>query len=120
MRYLMVVIPAKDFGPPPPAMGEAMGKLMAENSKNGTLLDGGEFSGKQGFGVMRLQGGTVAELSDGPFAEAKEAVGGFAILEYATHEAAVKGSEEFLAVHSKNWPGWEGRLTMRQIRAQHR
>ncbi len=86
-------------------MGEAMGKLMAENSKNGTLVDGGEFSGAQGHGVLRLESGKVSELSDGPFAEAKEAVGGYAILEYPTHEAAVKGSHEFLGLHAKKLAG---------------
>jgi hypothetical protein len=120
MRYLMVITPAKTFGPPPPAMVEAMNKMMAESSTSGTLLDGGEFSGAQGYGVLRLQGGKVVELADGPYAEAKEAIGGFAILEYATHEAAVKGTHEFLGLHAENWPGWEGLISMHQLKPHHR
>lgn len=120
MRYLMVVTPTTNFGAPPPAMLEAMGKLMGESSKNGTLVDGGEFSGAQGYGVMRLQSGKVSEVSDGPYAEAKEAIGGYAVLEYATHEAAVKGTREFLDLHAKNWPGWEGTVAMHQLTPQHR
>ena len=54
-------------------------------------------------------------VTDGPFPEAKELIGGYAILEYSDKEAALQGCAEFLEVHRQNWPGWEGEIEMRPI-----
>ncbi len=118
MRYLMLVSTTKNPGPVPPAMIQAMDRLMGEGMKNGTLRDGGEFGAPQNRKMVRLQGGKVTD-TDGPYAEAKEAVGGFAILDYPTHEAALQSTHDFLALHAKHWPGWEGTVTMFPINAGH-
>jgi hypothetical protein len=43
--------------------------------------------------------------SPGPFPEAKEVIGGYAILEYSDKEAALEGFAEFLDLHRQHWPG---------------
>ena len=52
---------------------------------------------------------------DGPYAEAKEAVGGWALLEYDTVEEAVADQEQFAELHAKHWPEVTVIATLRQI-----
>ena len=52
---------------------------------------------------------------DGPYAEAKEVVGGWAIMEYATPEEAVADQREFAELHAKYWPQVTVVATLRQI-----
>jgi hypothetical protein len=120
MRYMMLVRSVAPPGPPPAAFLAAMGKMTAESAGNGTLLGGGEFGGADASARVRLAGNKI-EVSDGPFPEAKEVIGGYAILEYADKEAALTGCAEFLELHRQNWPGWEGEIEMRPIlNADHR
>jgi hypothetical protein len=114
MRYMMLVRNVAPPGPPPAAFLAAMGKMTAESAGNGTLLGGGEFGGADASARVRLAGNKI-EVSDGPFPEAKEVIGGYAILEYADKEAALTGCAEFLELHRQNWPAWEGEIEMRPI-----
>lgn len=114
MRYMMLVRSVAPPGPPPAAFLAAMGKMATESAKNGKLLGGGELGGANASARVRLADGQI-DISDGPFAEAKEVIGGYAILEYADKEAALQGCAEFLEVHRQNWPGWEGEIEMRPI-----
>ena len=52
---------------------------------------------------------------DGPYAEAKEVVGGWALLQYDTLEEAVAGQQEFAELHAKYWPECTMVATLRQI-----
>ena len=63
---------------------------------------------------MRLSGGKLAVL-DGPFTETKEVVGGYAVMEFNSREAAVRSAVEFMELHKKYWPGWDGETEVRQI-----
>jgi hypothetical protein len=120
MRYMMLVRSVAPPGPPPAAFQAAMGKMAAESGSNGTLLGGGEFGGADASALVSLAGGKI-QVSDGPFPEAKEVIGGYAILEFADREAALQGCAEFLELHRQNWPGWEGEIEMRPIiNADHR
>lgn len=63
---------------------EAWGAWMAEGTKAGWLLDPGDALGSQGKVIQR--DGTV---TDGPFAESKELVGGYSLVEAADLDAAL-------------------------------
>jgi hypothetical protein len=52
---------------------------------------------------------------DGPFTESKEIVGGYAQFELPSKEEAVKGAVQFMELHRKHWPGWEGETEIRQM-----
>jgi hypothetical protein len=52
---------------------------------------------------------------DGPYAEAKEVVGGWALMQYDTLEEAVAGQEEFAQLHATHWPEVSMVATLRQI-----
>jgi hypothetical protein len=54
-------------------------------------------------------------VTDGPFAEAKEVIGGYAIMEFDTKEEAVASAVEFMTLHAEYGDGWEGECEMRQL-----
>jgi len=105
MKYLSFVRHSERFGdfPPPPGFMEAMGKFMEKSFKDGTLVDtGGLLPSKQGFRI-RLAGGKLT-LTDGPFSESKEIIGGWAILKANSREEIVRIATEFMELHRKHWP----------------
>jgi hypothetical protein len=114
MRFMMLVKHAQNQGQPPKELMEAMGKLSAEATQNGSLRDSGGLAPLAMSTRVRLSSGKVA-ATDGPFTEAKEVVGGFAIMEFPSKQAAVESAVHFMEVHRKHWPGWEGETEVRQL-----
>jgi len=99
---------------PPPAMMEAMGKFVERSLKDGSLVDtGGLLPSKDGFRI-RLAGGEI-NVTDGPFTESKEVIGGWAILNAASKAEAVRIATEFMALHRKHWPEFEGESEVRPM-----
>lgn len=114
MRYMMIVKHAENQGPPPKALMDAIAELAAEATKNGTMLgNGGLLPTTQGTRV-RVSGGQVT-VTDGPFAEAREVVGGYAQFELKSKEEAVASAVRFMELHKKYWPKWEGETEVRQM-----
>jgi hypothetical protein len=91
-----------------------MGKLSAEGRESGMLIAGGQLGGADASARVRLAAGKIG-VTDGPFPEAKEVIGGYAILEYADKKAALEGCAGFLELHRRHWPRWEGEIEMRAI-----
>jgi len=114
MRYLSLVKAAPNQGPPPQALMDAMGKLMADAFADGTLVQTGGLASSATMTRVRLKGGKIT-VTDGPYAEAKEVIGGYAMLEAATLEGAIKSAREFLQIHADHWPEWVGECELRQI-----
>jgi hypothetical protein len=54
-------------------------------------------------------------VTDGPFTEAKEVIGGFAIFEALSKADVVKWSTRFMNLHKEHMPGWEGETEIRQL-----
>ena len=99
---------------PPAALMEAMGKLVEKGLKDGTLVDtGGLLPSKDGFKV-RLAKGKLT-VTDGPFSETKEVIGGWAILRCATREDALRVATEFMELHRQHWPDFEGESEVRPM-----
>lgn len=114
MRFLSIVKSAEDQGPAPQALQDAMAALIADSLKTGSLVQtGGLGASSSGFRV-RSAGGKLT-VTDGPFSEAKEVVGGYAILEWASREQAVESALAFMRLHSQHWPSWEGECEVRPI-----
>jgi hypothetical protein len=114
MRFLMLVKHGENPGPPPPAFLDAMAKLGEEAAKSGTMLQSGGLSPLAKSTCVRLSRGQVTAI-DGPFAESKEVVGGFAMFELKSKEEAIEGAKQFMELHKKYWPGWEGETEVRQV-----
>jgi hypothetical protein len=114
MRFMMIVKSAENSGPPPRALMEAIGKLGEEAAKAGTLVEmGGLLPTARGTRV-RLTKGQLT-VTDGPFTEAKEVVGGYAVHELRSREEAIEAAVRFMELHKQHWPGWEGETEVRQL-----
>lgn len=114
MRFMMIVKHAEKLGPPPTQLMDAIAKLADEAAKAGTMLGNGGL-GPTALGArVRLSGGQVT-VTDGPFTETKEVVGGYAQFELKSKEEAVRSAVYFMELHKKYWPGWEGETEVRQM-----
>lgn len=114
MRYLSIIKSGEHQGPAPQALQDAMGRLIDESLKNGSLVQtGGLGASASGFRVRRA-GGKLT-VTDGPFSEAKEVIGGYAVLEWASREQAVESTLAFMRLHAEHWPAWEGECEVRPI-----
>ncbi|OLC96202.1 MAG: hypothetical protein DMG35_17110 [Acidobacteria bacterium] len=115
MRFMMLVKHAeKNSGPPPKELMDALAKLSEEAVKAGTIVASGGLAPTAMSTRVRLSRGKISTI-DGPFTEAKEIVGGYAVLEFKSKEEAVDGALRFMELHKKYWPGWEGETEVRQV-----
>ena len=97
MRFLSIYKSVETGVPPTDEMIAKMGKLIEEMTKAGTLLaTEGCLPSAMGARV-RLSGGKVT-VTDGPFTESKEVIGGFAILNAESKEEAIQVCKDFLKV----------------------
>jgi hypothetical protein len=102
--------------PPPKALFDAINELVQEASKEGCVMvqAGGLLPTSSGMRV-RLAGGKLT-VTDGPFTEAKELIGGFAIMEVPTKEEALELGKRFMQVHADVLgPEYEGELEIRPL-----
>jgi hypothetical protein len=110
----MLVKHGENPGPPPPQFLEAMTKLGEDAAKSGTMIASGGLVPISQSTRVRLSRGQVSAI-DGPYTEAKEVVGGFAMFELKSKEEAIEGATNFMELHKKYWPGWEGETEIRQV-----
>ncbi len=114
MRFMMIVKSAEKWGFPPKPLMDAIAKLSEEAVKAGTMIGNGGLGPTAQGARVRLSGGKVT-VTDGPFTEAKEVVGGYAQFELKSKEEAVKSATRFMELHREHWPGWEGETEIRQM-----
>jgi hypothetical protein len=98
VRYLCIYKSAQKEGVPPTQ--EHMNDMMAligEMSKAGVLLstEGCQPSAK---GIRVRKNGETITVTDGPFTEAKEIIGGFALIKVTSKDEAVEWTKKFLHV----------------------
>jgi hypothetical protein len=118
MRYMMMVKGNKEYEAgvsPKNELMEAIGRHAGELAKAGILLDtGGLLPSAKGARIV-VSGGKL-KVIDGPFAEAKEVVGGFAVLNVDSKEEAIRLGKIFMQIHVDTLgPGYEGELEVRQM-----
>jgi hypothetical protein len=118
MRFMMMIKGNKDYEaglPPKPELMAAIGKLTEESMKKGILLDTGGLLPSSKGARIRLAGGKVTVI-DGPFAEAKELIGGYAIVKVDSKEEAVAMASDFLKLHEEVLgPSYTGECEIRQM-----
>jgi hypothetical protein len=117
MKYLAFIRATeslRESGGPPPALMEAMGQFVQKSLQDGSLVDtGGLLPSKDGFRV-RLAKGAIT-VTDGPFTESKEVIGGWAILEAASKADALRIAKGFMELHRTHWPEFEGESEVRPM-----
>jgi hypothetical protein len=97
MRFLSIYKHVETNLPPTPEEMATMGKLIEQWTKAGHLL-GTEGCLPSSRGAKVRRDGDKVTVTDGPFVETKEVVGGFALLNAKSKEEAVALVQEFLAV----------------------
>ena len=116
MKYLSFIRHSEKYRetPPPAALMAAMGEFVERSRRDGTLVDtGGLLPSKDGLRV-RLAGGKI-DVTDGPFTESKEIIGGWAILNASSKADVVRIATEFMELHRKHWPGFDGECEVRPM-----
>jgi hypothetical protein len=114
MRFMMIVKSSERSGFPPKPLMDEIAKLSEESAKAGNMVGSGGLGPTAQGARVRLSGGKVTVV-DGPFAEAKEIIGGYAIFDLKSKEEAIEAAVGFMELHKKHWPGWEGETEVREM-----
>jgi hypothetical protein len=118
MRFMMMVKADKDYEagvPPSPKLEAAIGKITEEMTKAGVVLATEGLLPSSKGARLRLAGGRLT-VTDGPFAEAKEIIGGYAIVQARSKEEAIELGSRFLKVHEEALgPAYVGEVEIRQL-----
>jgi hypothetical protein len=108
MRFLSVYKTVERNAPPSQEEMARMGKLIEEGMKAGYLLAVEGCMPSSGGARVRLSNGKVT-VTDGPFTESKEVIGGLAILRANSRAEAIKHVKDFLGVAG------DGECELRQL-----
>ena len=98
MRFISMVKTAETDRPNPELMG-AVGRLAQELTEAGVLLEMGGLLPSANGARMRLSRGGIS-VTDGPFIETKELIGGYAIFKADSKAEAIELGRQFLQVHA--------------------
>jgi hypothetical protein len=102
MKFMMIAHATKDSEagvPPDPRLMAAIGRLSEDLARSGALVSTGGLAPSSMGARFRLSGGKIT-VTDGPFTEAKEIVGGYAIVDVPSMEEALALSRRFWQVHA--------------------
>ena len=114
MRFITLARSPETLGPPPKSFLEAMDKAKAAAVREGSLVATAGLAPSAAGARVRVAGGKVI-VTDGPFSEAKEVIGGYGMMEVASREEAVGAVKALLQLFIEHWPGWEGEVEVRQV-----
>lgn len=103
MRFLsMIRIDEKSGQVPSEQLMQDMGKLIDAMTREGALISTAGLRPTAEGARVRLRGGKLT-ITDGPFTEAKEVIGGFAVLEAPSMKEAIELTKRFLKTHGEDW-----------------
>ena len=110
MRFLGYTLgdPSVPIQPPSPELYDQMGKFVEEATKAGVLVATGGLGPVDEGTKISLKDGKFTVL-DGPFTEAKELIGGWALMEVRDKNEAIEWTKRFLSIVG------EGESTIRQV-----
>jgi len=101
--------------PPNPELLAAIGKLTDEMVKAGVLVQTGGLLPSSNGARVRVSRGTLS-VTDGPFPETKELIGGYAIVEAASRDEAIQLGRRFMELHATIiGPSYDGECEIRQL-----
>ena len=116
MKYLMLIKHSESYRPQPmpQELLDAMGEFVAEGFKSGVLKDTAGLNGTAEGLRVRSSGGK-SRMTDGPFTEAKEIIGGYALVEVKSKEEALNVARQFMELHRVHWTAFEGECEVRPL-----
>jgi hypothetical protein len=116
MKFLMMIKHTEGFQREdvPQSLFDAMGEFVTGAMKSGAILEtAGLQPTAKGFRVRLAQGAIT--VTDGPFAESKEIVGGYALVQANSRPEALSLARQFMEIHRVHWPAFEGECEVRPL-----
>ena len=104
-RYLSLVQIDESTAPaegPSPELMQRMGELMEEITKAGVMLDTAGLTPSAQGSRVHWEGGSIS-VTDGPFTESKEVIGGYALMQCKDMAEALEWTKRFVKVHGEEW-----------------
>lgn len=119
MRYMMFIKHTEDYrnATVPSSLYEAMGGFVEQARKDGTLIDTAGLQPTSAAHRVRLSGGKIL-VTDGPFVESKEIIGGYALIEAKSDAEALAIARRFMDLHRIHWPEFEGECEVRPLEGE--
>jgi len=114
MKFMTMVKSAESSAPPPQGLMDGIAKLGEEAAKAGVFVEMGGLLPSAMGAKVRLAKGKLT-VTDGPFTEAKELIGGYAVYNVKSKKDAIEWTRRFLELHKKHVPEWEGEVEIRQL-----
>ncbi len=116
MKFLMMIKHDERLRaePIPEALNAAMGEFIERSMKSGILKDTAGLKGSEEGFRIRIAAGKL-HVTDGPFTEAKEIIGGYAMVELPSKEEALAVAREFMEIHRIHFPAFDGECEVRPL-----
>lgn len=102
MRFMLIARATKNSEagiPPSPELMSAIGKLSEDMAKTGVLVGTGGLLPSSMGALVQLSNGNIT-VTDGPFAETKDLIAGYAIVQVNSKEEAVEIGKRFMKIHA--------------------
>ncbi len=100
----------------PQALNDAMGPFFGDLTASGKVVDTAGLKPTSEASVVTSSGGKLT-VTDGPFAESKEIIGGYVLIDVPTRDEAISIATEFMELHRLHWPDFEFSCEVRQVEA---
>ena len=114
MEFMLAfMVPPRAPAPAPERLAE-MKAFSAELASQRALRRGAPLERARAAVRVRIRE-SGAIVSDGPFAESKEVIGGWAILRTDSKAEVIRIATEFMELHRKHWHGFEGESEVRPM-----
>ena len=98
----------------PAGLMDAMGTFVGEGLKSGTMIDTAGLKSSKDASTVTLHKGKLT-VTDGPFAESKEIVGGYALINVNSRDEAMALATEFMELHRVHMPTFEVSCEVRPL-----
>ena len=116
MRYMMFIKCSEDYRKEtvPARLMDAMGEFINASMKRGELIDTAGLLPSRNGRRVALRDGRVT-VTDGPFTETKELIGGYALVEAGSDAEALSFARRFMELHREHWPEFAGECEVRPL-----
>lgn len=118
-RYLVLITLSEHYRNDaiPQGLQEEMGQFLDASQKSGVLIDTAGLKPTSEATRVRVSRGKLV-ITDGPFTESKEVVGGYVLVRLPSNKEAIDLATKFMDIHLRHWPGFEGACEVRRIEGE--
>ena len=116
MKYLLLIKHSESLRSQtiPEGLMAAMDTFVTAAMKSGIMLDTGGLKPTSEASIVTMRNATLT-VTDGPFSESKEIVGGYAMIDVKTRKEAMDLAMQFMELHRIHWPTFEGACEVRPL-----